>query len=337
MPALAFTADLAHAAAVALAALTIEAAFGYPDRLVRGVGHPVAAFGAFIAWLDRRLNCEEHGFARRRAQGALAALSLLVVVGGATCALTVALRALPFGWAWEALAASALLAQRSLYDHVKAVADALRRDRAAGRAFDDPAEGRATVAMIVGRDATRLDRAGVSRAAIESLSENFSDGVVAPALWLAIGGLPGIALYKAINTADSMIGHRSPRYEAFGWAAARLDDLVNLPAARLTAALLAAAAGKRAGAAARTALRDAGRHKSPNAGWPEAAAAGALGLRLGGPRRYGDSQVDGAWLGDGRAETDETDVDAGLKLYVRACVGLSLLAAAWLVAVAAPF
>ncbi len=181
-------------------------------------------------------------------------------------------------------------------------------------------QGRAAVAHIVGRDPDSLDAAGVARAAIESLAENFADGVVAPALWCALLGLPGIALYKAINTADSMIGHRTPRHLAFGWAAARLDDLVNLPASRLSAVLLAVAAGSRAGPAMRAVLRDAGRHRSPNAGWPEAAMAGALGLRLAGPRWYAGVAVEDGWMGDGRAAATAEDIDRALGVFRRACV-----------------
>jgi adenosylcobinamide-phosphate synthase len=309
------------------AALMIEAAVGYPAWAVRRIGHPVMLFGALIARLDRGLNREEDSFARRRLSGVVALCILLALCGGGAVLLTAALHRLPHGWLWEALAASTLLAQRSLYDHVRAVADGLRLEGLSG--------GRAAVAMIVGRDVSVLDRSGVSRAAIESLSENFSDGIVSPALWLLIGGLPGIVLYKAINTADSMIGHRSPRHEAFGWAAARLDDLVNLPGARLSALLIALAAAADRGAVAcmaalRAAWADAGKHRSTNAGWPEAAMAGALGLRLGGPRRYGDLVVDGVWLGDGRETATAADIDAALGLYVRACGGLLISSCAWL-------
>jgi adenosylcobinamide-phosphate synthase len=305
------------------AALMIEAAVGYPAWAVRRIGHPVMLFGALIARLDRGLNREEDSFLRRRLSGVVALGVLLALCGGGAVLLTAALHRLPHGWLWEALAASTLLAQRSLYDHVRAVADGLRLEGLAG--------GRRAVAMIVGRDVSVLDRAGVSRAAIESLSENFSDGIVSPALWLLVGGLPGIVLYKAINTADSMIGHRSPRHEAFGWAAARLDDLVNLPGARLSALLIAlAAAGQSGFAALRATWADAGKHRSPNAGWPEAAMAGALGLRLGGPRRYGDLIVDGVWLGSGRAAATAADIDSALGLYVRACVWLLISSCAWL-------
>jgi adenosylcobinamide-phosphate synthase len=210
--------------------------------------------------------------------------------------------------------AGALPAQRSLWTHVGAVADALERDGLAA--------GRLAVSQIVGRDPAVLDEAGVVRAAIESLAENFSDGVVAPLFWGAVAGLPGMAGYKAVNTADSMIGHRSARYAAFGWAAARLDDLVNLPASRLAALLLVLAAaitGADAEAAWRAVRRDARRHRSPNAGWPEAAMAGALGLRLAGPRVYAGEPVEDAWMGEGRAAAAVSDLRRALALYRAAC------------------
>jgi adenosylcobinamide-phosphate synthase len=183
--------------------------------------------------------------------------------------------------------------------------------------------GRQAVGAIVGRDTADLDEAGVSRAAIESLAESFSDGVTAPLFWMVIGGLPGAALYKTINTADSMIGHKDSRYRAFGWAAARLDDLVNLPASRLSALLLVTAAAlvpdaDRAGAL-RSVLRDGRTHRSPNAGWPEAAMAGALGLRLAGPRTYDGEVVDDHWMGDGRAEATPSDILRALRLFRVAC------------------
>ena len=184
-------------------------------------------------------------------------------------------------------------------------------------------EGRRAVAQIVGRNPNALDEAGVARAAIESLAENFSDGVVAPILWTALGGLAGGALYKAINTADSMIGHKDERHAAFGWAAARLDDLVNLPASRLAALwlILAAATIPRASAreAAHAVRRDASHHRSPNAGWPEAAMAGALGLKLAGPRVYGETLVEDAFMGEGRREADAADIRRALRLFTRAC------------------
>lgn len=299
-----------------LAALVVEAAFGYPQRLYALIGHPVTWLGALISWLDRGLNREGASFAARKAAGIVALLVLLTVTLAAALALTALCRMLgPLGLLPLALLASTLLAQRSLFEHVARVAEGLERGGLG--------EGRKAVSMIVGRNPESLDEAGVSRAAIESLSENFSDGVVAPAFWLGVAGLPGIALYKAINTADSMIGHKTPRHLAFGWAAARLDDLVNLPASRLTALLLMAAAAldreADAGNAWRAVRRDARRHRSPNAGWPEAAMAGALGLRLAGPRIYGEVVVEDGWMGDGRAEATAADIRRALRLYGRAC------------------
>ena len=302
-----------------LCALALEALLSYPDALYRLIRHPVVWIGAVITALDRALN---RGPAAARRLGGI--VTVLILVGGAVAigmTLQSALLSLPFGWVILALLASSLLAQRSLHRFVKAVAVGLRDGGLAG--------GRAAVAHIVGRDPESLDEAGVARAAIESLAENFSDGITAPAFWLAVGGLPGILAYKAINTADSMIGHRTPRHAAFGWAAARLDDLVNLPASRLTALLLAIVSGTRMGAALTAVRHDAGRHRSPNAGWPEAAMAGALGLRLAGPRRYAGHVVDDHWMGDGRAEATAADIEAGLRLYRRALALLWLLALGW--------
>jgi adenosylcobinamide-phosphate synthase len=311
---------------VTLAALLIEARIGYPDRLMRRVRHPVVWIGRLIAVLDARLNRQTWTEGSRCRAGAFAVLILILAVAVPAVALESGLRALPFGAIAVALAASTLIAQRSLYEHVARVAAALDRDGLAA--------GRAAVAHIVGRDPDSLDAAGVARAAIESLAENFSDAVVAPALWLVVGGLAGGAVYKAINTADSMIGHRTTRHRAFGWAAARLDDLVNLPASRLAALLIVAAAAvtpalsTRAAAAAWAALRrDAARHRSPNAGYPESAAAGALGLKLAGPRFYGGIRVADACMGDGRWEATATDIRAALRLYQRAdAILIALLA-----------
>jgi adenosylcobinamide-phosphate synthase len=314
---------LSHAPIIALAALLIEAALGYPDALYRAVRHPVVWAGALIAWLDRALNRSAWPRAARRAAGVLAVLALLVASAGPAWVLHhVLARGLP-GVAVLALLASTLLASRSLHTHVCAVAEGLARGGLEG--------GREAVSQIVGRNPATLDEPAVIRAAIESLAENFSDGVVAPAVWCAIAGLPGIAGYKVINTADSMIGHRTPRYEAFGWAAARLDDLVNLPASRLAALWLVLAAaltpGTRPLAALRAVWRDARHHRSPNAGWPEAAMAGALGLRLAGPRVYGSTRVNDAWMGDGTPDATPTDLARALTLYRRACA-IQIVAAA---------
>jgi adenosylcobinamide-phosphate synthase len=297
--------------ALALLAMMIELCAGYPQALLRTVGHPVTWIGRLIAALDRALNRDTAKSKWRRGAGIIAILLLLGIVGTVAFVVQHELLRLPFGLIVLAVIASSLIAQRSLYQHVADVANALEHDGIAA--------GRAAVAKIVGRDADALDAPAVARAAIESLAENFSDAVVAPVFWMAIAGLPGAALYKAINTADSMIGHRTPRHEAFGWAAARLDDLVNLPASRLSALLLVAAAAlnKTASAAAawRAVLRDASRHRSPNAGYPEAAMAGALGLSLAGPRVYGGVPIDDATMGDGRRDATATDIRRALMLY----------------------
>ena len=290
--------------------MLIELCVGYPSALHRAIGHPVTWIGRLIAWLDRTLNRETAAAQAQRDAGVAAILILLAVVGVLAFLVQSVLLRLPFGILTTALVGSTLVAQRSLHRHVADVAAALETGGTAA--------GRQAVGHIVGRDTDTLDAAGVARAAIESLAENFSDAIVAPVFWLTISGLPGSALYKAINTADSMIGHRTPRYEAFGWAAARLDDLVNLPASRLSALLLVTAAalsGNGAGAAWRTVRRDAGKHRSPNAGYPEAAMAGALGLSLAGPRVYGGGLVEDAFMGDGRREADAADIRCALALY----------------------
>jgi adenosylcobinamide-phosphate synthase len=307
--------------ALTFIAMLTELCAGYPQALHRAIGHPVTWIGRLIAWLDRRLNRETATPQARRAAGIAAVLILSAIVGAIAILVQSALLRLPFGILAAAILASTLVAQRSLYRHVADVAAALE--------IGGVTAGRETVAHIVGRDTDTLDAAGIARAAIESLAENLSDAIVAPVFWMAIGGLPGAALYKAINTADSMIGHHTPRYEAFGWAAARLDDLVNVPASRLSALLLSAAAAlcKNAnpGAAWRAVIRDAGKHRSPNAGYPEAAMAGALGLSLAGPRVYGGTLVEDAFVGDGRREADATDIRRALALY-RAADAILLVA-----------
>jgi adenosylcobinamide-phosphate synthase len=310
--------------ALALLAMMIELCAGYPQALLRAIGHPVTWIGRLIAALDRLLNRDTADAYWRRGAGIVTILLLIGIVGTVAFVVQHELLLLPFGLIAVAVIASTLIAQRSLYQHVADVATALEQGGVIA--------GRAAVAKIVGRDTGALDAAGVARAAIESLAENFSDAVVAPVFWMAIAGLPGAALYKAINTADSMIGHRTPRHEAFGWAAARLDDLVNLPASRLSALLLVAAAtlSKNASAAAawRAVLRDAARHRSPNAGYPEAAMAGALGLSLAGPRVYGGVTIDDATMGNGRRDATATDIRRALTLYRYADAILIALVAA---------
>lgn len=312
-------------AGLLLLALALDAVIGDPAWLYRRVPHPVVVMGHAIAWLDRCLNREHHTFVLRRAAGVLALALMLLGAAGLGIALQRATLAVPGGWLLEALLASTLLAQRSLYEHVAAVRKAL----AAGSL----AKARRAVSLIVGRDPDSLDESGVARAAIESAAENFADGVVAPALWYLLLGLPGLVAYKAINTADSMIGHRTPRHRAFGWAAARLDDLVNLPAARLSAVLLGLAGGtwRQGRQAWRCVWADAPRHRSPNAGWPEAALAGALGLALAGPRRYGAVLVEDVWINpQGRREAGPADIASALRLLGVACgIGWSLVVLVW--------
>jgi len=311
---------------LAVIAILVEALGGYPDVLYRAIGHPVSWIGRIISWCDEAWNSPQSTFEARRAWG-VATLGLLLAVS------------LLAGFAIERLLplvvcgvlASSLLAQRSLHRHVAAVADSLETG-----GLDT---GRRAVSEIVGRDSERLDGAGVGRAAIESLAENFSDGVVAPLFWMVVAGLPGAIAYKAINTADSMIGHRSEKHLAFGWAAARTDDLVNLPASRLSALWLVLAATITPGCSAErawsTAWRDSRRHRSPNAGWPEAAMAGALGLKLAGPRVYDGELVDDSWMGDGRDAVTPQDIRTALRLYRTAC-GIQIAALAIIVALTLP-
>lgn len=317
---------------ITLVALLIEASFGYPERIARLAGHPVIWLGRMIGWLDRTLNRDSRSDASRRTAGFIAALCIVGVPAIVAFGVEHYLVAFPFGFVIVSVFAGTLLAQRSLHDHVARVALALERDGVDG--------GRQAVSHIVGRDPNVLDEAGVSRAAIESLAENFSDGIVAPAFWLAVGGLAGGVAYKAVNTADSMIGHRTARHKDFGFASARLDDLLNLPASRLSALLIVAAAAISKDASASGAWmavrRDARHHRSPNAGYPEAAMAGALGLALAGPRVYGGILVDDATMGNGRRDAGAKDIRAALALYRRADAIFIVLVAVLAVLAIAP-
>lgn len=304
-----------------LLALAIDAVVGWPQAVHARIGHPVTWIGALISVLDRNFNRDASSDATRRAAGIGVAITVIAVVAGVGWACS---SILPDGWPGLILAAILawpLLAARSMHEHVDAVA----RPLLAG----DLPSARQAVAMIVGRDPSQLDAAGIARAATESLAENTSDGIVAPLFWGAIFGLPGIAAYKAINTLDSMIGHRTPRYEAFGWAAARIDDVANLIPARLTG-LLFAIVSVRPRLALATMWRDAGQHRSPNAGWPEAAMAGALGIRLSGPRIYEGQLSQEPWLNGEAADPTAADLNRALALYRRAMLvlaaGLALLA-----------
>ena len=310
---------------ILIIAFGIEAVLAYPAAVFRAIGHPVSWIGALIAALDSTLNRPDYSFAARRAAGVATVMLLLVGSLAVGAVLDTVARDIPYlGFAVAVMVVATLIAGGSLDQHVRAVAAALDAEGLIG--------GRRSIAKIVGRDPDALNEAAVCRAAIESLAENASDGVTAPALWFLVGGLPGMIAYKAINTADSMIGHMSERHRAFGWAAARLDDLVNLPASRLTGLMFVVAAVVVPGASASSAWqayrRDARLHRSPNAGWPEAAMAGALGLRLAGPRIYGGVLVDDHWMGDGRAEATAQDIDRALMIYRVAFGGALLLVAA---------
>ncbi len=300
-----------------LIGLTVEATFSWPLWLYRRIRHPVVWIGALIAFLETRLNSEHRSHRNRRLLGAM---TLFFVVTAAIAVATLISEGLPnntWGYAVEAAIASTMLASRSLYAHVAAVARPLE-DGATEQARD-------AIGHIVGRDASRLDSNGIARASLESLAENTSDGIVAPLFWGALLGLPGITAYKAINTLDSMLGHRSPRYEAFGWASARTDDLVNLLPARITAALFILASGSRR--AIRTVYRDAGLHRSPNAGWPESAMAGSIGVRLSGPRHYGRGVSNEPWINGNAPDPTAESIRDGLRLYVIAMIILAAVLA----------
>ncbi|KQN32880.1 adenosylcobinamide-phosphate synthase CbiB [Sphingomonas sp. Leaf38] len=301
---------------VAAVAILVDSVIGWPAWVYARIGHPVGGFARMIGWAEARWNAPTSSFARRRGAG----IVTIVLMGGVAILVAAMLSAVLYRWlgsaAWIAigLAAAPGLAIRSLYDHVVPIARALE-------CGDLPA-ARTRVAMIVGRDVAALDEAGVARAAIESLAESVCDGVVAPLFWLLIGGLPGLWAYKAINTADSLIGHREERWRAFGWAAARTDDVANLLPARLSGVLLCMAGF----GGWQTMWRDAGNHASPNAGWPEAAMAGALGLKLAGPIAYDGVSVAKPYIGDGRADATAADLRTALGLYRRACVLLLVIA-----------
>jgi adenosylcobinamide-phosphate synthase len=300
------------AGAMAVATM-LDALVGWPDSLFARIGHPVTWLGRLIEALDARWNRDKDTALMRRAAGMATALIVI--------ALASALGGLLQAWfasGWNHLVVLGVLAWpfialRSLYEHVSAVARPLQSG--------DIESARSAVSKIVGRDPENLDEAGIARAAIESLAENASDGIVAPVFWGVLFGLPGIAGYKAVNTLDSMIGHRSERHEHFGWAAARIDDVANFIPARLTG-LIFALAGREPKAAFACMARYGSKHRSPNAGWPEAAMAGSLFVRLCGPRFYGGERVDESWLNESARDPAAGDIALGLKLYVHAMAGL---------------
>jgi len=294
-------------------ALLLDAIIGDPKSLWSKIPHPAVAMGKVIGWMDQRFNDDEDPDSTRKVNGILVCIALVAGAGILGCIIA----HLPLGWLWSVLIGAFLLAQRSLVQHVQAVADGLRISTR---------DGAAMVSRIVGRDTRDMSREGVSRAAIESAAENFSDGLVAPVFWFIIGGLPGLLIYKVVNTADSMIGYRTPRHSAFGWASARLDDLLNWIPARLTALIILVATQTRASF---TGIRnDAIKHRSPNAGWPEAAMARALNVALSGPRSYEGEMRDFPWVNEnGRKDIGRREVEA-------ACAALWH---SWIVVVAISF
>jgi adenosylcobinamide-phosphate synthase len=302
-------------ALIMLVALLIDAALSWPARLYARIGHPVTWIGWLISAFETRLNSGT----RRRQKGVFVALTVIFVTTLIAVAAEILVAEIVSNRAQFVLTSGVLawpfIATRSMYDHVKAVAVPLL----AG----DISAARYAVSMIVGRDPTALDAQGVARAAIESLAENTSDGIVAPVFWGLVGGLPGIVAYKAINTMDSMIGHRTPRFEQFGWAAAKIDDLVNLIPARLTGLLFALVSGH-LGKSIRCMALDARHHRSPNAGWPEAAMAGALNIRLSGPRIYEGKVAPERWVNAGGNDATAIDLGRGLRLYLRAMILMTL-------------
>lgn len=304
---------MSFAAAMVLA-MAIDVGIGWPNAVFRRIGHPVTWLGWLISALERSLNRASQSDWRRRALGIVTALVVIGLAGGLAFAVQTAL---PGDWRGTliiGILAWPLVAVRSMAQHVQAVADPLSRG--------DLAAARHAVSMIVGRDPVQLDAEGVARAATESLAENTSDGIVAPLFWGLVAGLPGIAAYKAINTLDSMIGHRSPRYEAFGWASARIDDVANWVPARVTG-LIFALASPAPLTALKVMRKDARHHRSPNAGWPEAAMAGALGVRLSGPRIYGDRIAPEPWVNANAPDPSARDLGRALALYRRAMFGLA--------------
>jgi len=321
--------DLHDRLLLLLVGLLIDAVSGDMRPVFARVPHPVALAGRAIALFEAKLNRPNRSERSRRERGIVTVMVLVGAAAGSGWLLHLSCRGSVVGAVVEALAIGVLVAQRSLYDHVARVAQALARGGLAA--------GREAVGHIVGRDTMRLDQHGVARAGIESLAENFSDGVVAPVFWYLLLGLPGLFAYKMANTLDSMLGHRSLRYRSFGWAAARFDDLVNLVPAPLSGLLLSGAAAFAGGAAPGRALtvmlRDGRKHNSPNAGWPEAAMAGALHLALAGPRPYADGDVSDPWLGDGTPDATPADIGRALHLYSLACRLLGgLVLGAWLAA-----
>ena len=305
---------------ILILALAIDALVGDPNWIYRKIPHPVVIMGFLISKLDLFLNIPSWSYLSRKLLGILTLFINLSLAGGIGWLIQRAIQHIEFGWLIESFIIAIFLAQNSLYKHVQNVAEIL--------SVNGLASARISVSHIVGRDSSALNEAGICRATIESLSENFSDGIIAPVFWYLMAGLPGILIYKALNTADSMIGHLNERYEAFGWASARLDDAANFIPARLTAITICLTAiifPKTNGFKAITAgFKDAKQHRSVNAGWPEATMAGALGIRIAGPRSYDGMVTEDPWMGNGNANLSPADIYRALRLYCGANILFTL-------------
>lgn len=306
-------------AAAMIIALGIDLAIGWPDWLYRRIGHPVSWIGRLIAAGETALN--GGGARQRRIKGLVLVIAVVLIT--LIAAKWIATTLFPggvLGVVLTGILAWPLVAARSLHEHVRDIAEPLGQG--------DVGSARAAVSKIVGRNPETMDEAAIARAGLESLAENASDGVIAPLFWGAIFGLPGIAVYKAINTMDSMIAYRNERYAHFGWAAAHLDDWANWVPARITGVLIAIGSKAR-GTAYRSMKRDARKHRSPNAGWPEAAMAGALGVRLSGPRVYDGVESDDPWLNPIAGDPTAEDMQRGLRIFRRAVGAFALVLGIW--------
>jgi adenosylcobinamide-phosphate synthase len=308
-----------------LLALIVEAYVGEAKFIFKTVRHPIRIIGDVIGFFDTKLNREDRAERDRAFRGALVVAVIIILAISVGWSVSWLSLNHPLGWIIEFLGLVSLLSARNLYDHVRDVAKGLRKS---------VNEGRSAVAHIVGRDPDNLDGPGVARAAIESLAENFGDGLIAPVFWYALFGFPGILVYKAVNTLDSMIGYKSPRYRAFGMTAARLDDVLNLIPARLAGLFIVFASvfvpTAKPAQALKVMLRDSRLHRSPNAGWPEGAMAGALSLSLAGPRHYNKQTINDPWIGGGKTDVTPKDISKALYLYSIAC----LINAMWVSAIA---
>ena len=294
--------------------MVIDALLGEPKWIWSRVMHPIVMIGKIISLADKLLNRASH----RKLKG-IFFLFLLILLGLFTGWLLS-----QFGGFTEIIVIAILIAQKSLSEHVISVASALRISIA---------EGRLAVSKIVGRDTCNMDEPQVVRAAIESASENFSDGVIAPVFWYMIGGLPGMVVYKCVNTADSMIGFKTETYVDFGWASARFDDLLNWLPARLSAFVLLMSGGNILLNGWTDIASGAKLHRSPNAGWPEAAMASLLNVALAGPRSYEGRLQDFDWVNkNGNRSASPYEIERAVRMLWLAwsivfviVLGLSLL------------